>query len=320
MSSEVGSPSGSRWRRAASLILPRLIFYPFLVASLLVFPSAIPVMILAWLLLYGDQRRRGKPGWRTLGICLAVLLVKRVDWAPALVALALLMAVAAALEWKGKYPPATVAALGLLPAWIVLSWTWSTGTHTRRTPALQPDRPVVCLGDSLSSGGYVRVLQSMLSVPAIDKAQGGITTLEGRRLIPEILALKPQAVVIELGGHDYLRGRTRRETRENLEAMIRAFRDSGSEVLLVEVPRGFVSDPFWGLDRQLAREHDLELIHDGAIRQLVVFSPFTPLGAWSGRRLSYDGLHPNDAGNAFLAGRVAASLSRVFGGAILRQK
>jgi hypothetical protein len=320
MSSEVGSSSSFRWRRIGSLILPRLIFYPFLLASLLVFPAGIPVMILAWLLMYANQRRRGKPSWRTLGICLVVLLIKRVDWTPALLVLGVLMAIAAILDGRGKHRPATIAAWAFLPAWIVLAWTWSAGTHTTRTPALQADRPIVCLGDSLSSGGYVRILGSLISVPAVDKSQGGITTVEGRRMLPEVLAMKPQAVVLELGGHDYLRGKSRRETRENLEAMIRAIRDSGAEVVLFEVPRSFVSDPYWGLDRQLARDYDLELVHDGAIRQLVVFSPFSPLGTWTGRQLSYDGLHPNDAGNVFLAGRVAASLRRVFGDAILRSK
>ena len=138
-------------------------------------------------------------------------------------------------------------------------------------------------------------------------------------MIPEVLALKPQAVVIELGGHDYLRGRSRRETKENLEAMIRAIRETGAEVILCEIPRGFVSDSFWGLERQLAREHDLELVPDGAIRQLVIFSPFTPLGSWTGRQLSYDGLHPNDAGNEFLADRVSWALRRVYGDKIWRR-
>jgi lysophospholipase L1-like esterase len=76
-------------------------------------------------------------------------------------------------------------------------------------------------------------------------------------------------------------------------------------------------DPYGGLERELAREYDLELIHDGVIRQLVIFSPFTPLGK-SGRVLSDDGLHPNAAGNAFLADRVQAVLTRVYGGSLQR--
>jgi lysophospholipase L1-like esterase len=155
-------------------------------------------------------------------------------------------------------------------------------------------------------------------VPVVDHAVGGITTIEGLRRLPESLALMPPAVVIELGGHDSLRGKSRKDTKANLEAMIRASREAGAEVFLFEIPRGFIMDPFAGLDRELAREHDLELIHDGAIRQLVLFSPFTPLGSWTGRNLSDDGLHPNDAGNVFLADRVEEALERVYGETLRR--
>jgi lysophospholipase L1-like esterase len=182
---------------------------------------------------------------------------------------------------------------------------------------LAADRPIVCMGDSLSVTGYPRILEKRLRVPVVDKAQGGITTADGVKQLPEVLALKPQAIVIELGGHDSLRGRSRSEAKENLETLIRAGRDAGAEVFLFEIPRAFVMDPYAGLERELARKYDLELIHDGAVRQLVIFSPFTPLGK-SGRVLSYDGLHPNDAGNAFLADRVEAALKRVYGVALQR--
>jgi lysophospholipase L1-like esterase len=199
-----------------------------------------------------------------------------------------------------------------------MAWTWTQSIHTSRHPALASDRPIVCLGDSLSSAGYPGLLEKRLRVPVINLAQGGYTTSDALKQIPELAALKPQAVVIELGGHDSLRGRSRAEAKANLEKIIVAARDAGAEVLLFEIPLGFVTDPYGGLDRELARAHDLELVPDGAIRQLVLFSPFTPLGRWSGRVLSYDGLHPNDAGNAFLAGRVEAALERIYGTSLRR--
>jgi lysophospholipase L1-like esterase len=157
-----------------------------------------------------------------------------------------------------------------------------------------------------------------LKTPIVDLAQGGITTADGVKLIPDMTRVRPQAVILELGGHDSLRGRNRSEAKKNLEALIAAARAQDAEVFLFEIPLGFVTDAYAGLDRELARVHDLELISDGAIRQLVYFSPFTPLGRWTGRVLSYDGLHPNDAGNAFLADRVEAALVRVYGPAIQR--
>jgi acyl-CoA thioesterase-1 len=323
MSSVAGSPPRSRWAKVAWLILPRLAFYPFLAASLLVFPAAFPWMILCWLLLFAAQRIRGKPGWPVLAFCVGVLLVKRVDWAPGMVVLGLLIMACAGLDAIQKRRPAlrTAAAVAgylLIPAWIVMAWTWSAVGHTSRRPALVMDRPVVCTGDSLTVAGFPRVLKKRLRVPVIDHAQGGITSAQGLQRFPEIVALKPQAVVIELGGHDSIQGRRRRDTKANLEAMIRIAREAGAEVFLFEIPRGFITDPYAGLERELAREHDLELIHDGAIRQLVLFSPFTPLGGWTGRKLSYDGLHPDDAGHEFLADRVEAALRRVYGEGILK--
>jgi lysophospholipase L1-like esterase len=322
----VTAPETTRPASRVSLILNRVLrrlaFYPFLVAALLVFPAWLPWMILGWLLLYAARRFQGRPGWPPLAMGVAMVLFKRVDWAPGLVVLGLVMIAAAVLDRVRERNAALriaalVAAGALVPAWLGMAWDWTRVGHTSRRPVLAADRPIVCMGDSLSVTGYPRILEKRLRVPVVDKAQGGITTADGVKQLPEVLALKPQAIVIELGGHDSLRGRSRSEAKENLETLIRAGRDAGAEVFLFEIPRAFVMDPYAGLERELARKYDLELIHDGAVRQLVIFSPFTPLGK-SGRVLSYDGLHPNDAGNAFLADRVEAALKRVYGVALQR--
>lgn len=306
----------------AAQVARRLAFYPFLVGTLLSFPAALPSVLVGWLALFGLRLARGKPGWPTLLTAVALVLIKRVDWPPSLVVLGLLMLAAAGLDHYRREKAALrvaalVAAAALVPAWLVMAWQWGGVGHTSRRPALQPDRPIVCLGDSLTVRGFPRVLEKRLRVPVIDRAQGGITAAEGLRLLPDILALKPQAIVVELGGHDSLRGKSRAETKATLEQIVRDGREAGAEVFLFEIPRGFVVDPYAGLERELARHLDLELIHDGAIRQLVLFSPFTPLGR-TGRVLSDDGLHPNDAGHAFLADRVEAALTRVYGASLQR--
>ncbi len=310
-------------RRIASVVLPRLAFYPFLAASLLVFPAWLPWMILGWLLIAAVRRRLGKPAWPALAVCVGIVLGKRMDWPPALIVLGLLTVAAAALDFlsqrrRALSTAATIAGLCLIPIWIWMAWSWVGVGHTSRRPVLD-GRPIVCTGDSLTAMGYPRVLERRLRVPVVDHAVGGITSGEGLRIFPKTLALQPQAVIIEIGGHDSIKGKSRAEAKANLEAMIRGAREAGSEVLLFEIPRGFITDPFAGLDRELAREHDLELLHDGVIRQLVFFSPiFGPLASWTGRKLSDDGLHPNAAGNEFLADRVEAALSRIYGGSLRR--
>lgn len=98
--------------------------------------------------------------------------------------------------------------------------------------------------------------------------------------------------------------------------MIREARRIGAEVVLFEIPRGFVMDGWTGLERGLAREHDVELVTDGAIRQLVIFSEFSGLGPAVGRNLSSDGLHPNARGHEFLADRLESAPRRIFGDSI----
>ena len=126
--------------------------------------------------------------------------------------------------------------------------------------------------------------------------------------------------MIELGGHDFLQGRSRAATKEKLQQMIAACREMGAEVVLVEIPRGFMTDPFAGLERELAAEHDLELVPDSAIRQLVLWSPISPPGMWiPGSHLSDDGIHTNARGSTFVAQYVVDALVRVYGPQVLAQ-
>jgi lysophospholipase L1-like esterase len=136
------------------------------------------------------------------------------------------------------------------------------------------------------------------------------------------LKVNPQAVVIELGGHDFLKGYERAVTKQNLEAMITQCRAIGAEVVLVEIPRGFITDGYRGLERQIAHEFDLELVPDSIIRLFVLWGPYAPPGMWVERkwRLSDDGLHPNRQGNQRLAEQVAHALTRLYGPALQAEK
>lgn len=302
-------------------------------ASLFVFPSETPWMIAFWILCGTIRLLRSRAAWGPLVACALLVLVKRVPWTPGLgllAGVALSCLIAGWLVSRGQIARAArgiawLEAAVLWIAWAAMAFDWYAATRGPRGLAIAPGRPVVCFGDSMTSmgpphGGYPEVLARLVTIPVVNLAQPGITTRQAIGLLDRLTRADPQAVVLELGGNDFVQGQSRQAVRENLEQIIVACRNHGAEVILMEVPRSFFSDPYWGLERQLARQYRLELIPDTAIRRLLLSSPTMPPGQWtSGPFLTQDdGLHPNAHGNRLLAEYVAAALERVFRSAIRR--
>ena len=175
-------------------------------------------------------------------------------------------------------------------------------------------RPIVCLGDSLTegkNGGYPAELQKLVSQPVLNYGRNGFTTqMVIDKLLQQIVDEQPQLVVVEIGGHDYNTGEPRDETKVRLRQIIQTLVDADIEVVMVEIPRGFISDPFYGIERELTAEFDLLLIPDTIIRRFVFFSPIAPPGFWmnSKQHLSDDGLHPNERGQVEFAKVVADAI------------
>ena len=320
---------GKRPRRSVPDMLRRIsravTLTTIVVISLLSFPSVVPWMIAFWLLWHSLAVARGKPGWVPLLACVAILLAKRVYWAPGIIAfacMALLVAVAYAARSRKALSSWRVTWIGPLCLWTV--WTfvlleWQAIARCDHAVVMDARRCVVCLGDSLTSGllpdrGYPEELKRMIRLPVVNLGQSGITTKGGLDHLPRIAQAEPQVVVIELGGHDFLKGESRSATKANLQRLIQACRELGAEVVLLEIPRGFMTDPFAGLEREIAYEEDVELVADSAIRQLVLWSPVSPPGMWlPGSHLSDDGIHTNARGNKFVARYVAGALERMYG-------
>lgn len=295
-------------------------------ASLLVFPSGLLWMVACWLAVFSVLVARHRPGWLPLVTCVAVLLVKRPDWSPWMTALAAAMTVAVA--WRlattmlGRDQGrrlAWAAVVAMWTVWGVTVWQSYRATHQQRPAPWDPSRAVVCLGDSLTTGlseeeGYPAYLQEMLGVLVVNLGKAGSTSRDAVARLPAVAEARPQLVVVELGGNDYLRGYSREAVRKSLVEIIEASRAAGAEVMLVEIPRGFVVDQFSGLERELAREYDLELMPDTAIRMLVLRSGSFPWAAsLAGPWLSDDGLHPNVAGARHLADAARLQIERMYG-------
>lgn len=318
--------------RASLLRIVRLVaVMAALAASLVSFPAGVPWMVAGWLAVFTWGVARGHRGFWCLATMIVVILIKRVDWPPGLwLTFATFAVVALVLiinrRRDGKLAPrGRFAALGAVwLAWMLFAYDWHRSAHANHLVAPFDARPIVCLGDSLTSlgteGGYPEVLATMVAAPVVNLGQPGITSAEALKQLPALRAARPQAVVIELGGHDFLKDatlfkrRSRAATKQNLARFITAAQEIGAEVVLIEIPRAFISDPFAGLERELAREYDVELVPDTVIREFVLYSPYAPPGTWTGGPyLSDDGLHPNARGNELMARHVAGALERFFG-------
>ena len=130
---------------------------------------------------------------------------------------------------------------------------WLAGLLLALPAAAAPARLVV-VGDSLSAeyglargNGWVallsqRVASEKLPYEVVNASISGDTTAGGRARLPSLLkAQAPKVVVIELGGNDALRGLPISQTRDNLQAMVKAAHAAGAKVLLagMQVPPNY---------------------------------------------------------------------------------
>lgn len=295
--------------------------------SLITFPAYIHWMASFWLTLSLLAFARNKLMWPWLGCCVFIMAIKRPGYTPGFWILAIAFIAVALVDWRAKRDTSeslNVRRMALYALVLIVATTtfgvmrWFAANTSREL--VLDDRPIACLGDSLTDYGYPQELEKLISVPVADFGVNGIKTDHGIKMIPDILAANPQLVVIELGGHDYNADRKPRSaTRSNLAKLIEAFLDQEIAVILVEIPRGFISDPYDGLERELAGQYDLQLIDDSVIRSFVFNGPMIPPGMWldPSRRYSDDGLHPNTLGNQIFARVVCQSLVDVLGDAIL---
>ncbi|TWU45199.1 Acyl-CoA thioesterase I precursor [Novipirellula aureliae] len=311
-------------------VLRTLTVVASVVGSLLSFPSMLPWMIAFWLAWYTILAMRDRPAWLPLAACLTILIVKLVPHTPAILAFGCLLVAIVVVRFRKRDQPVelkrfawkSVGVLWLL--WGLLFWEWQTVVHCSRSLSLELDRPVVCIGDSLTDGllpdgGYPDPLANMVRVPVVNLGFSGIATTQAVGQMDRVVGHNPQVVVIELGGHDFLKGYSRRRTKENLVSMIEKAREHGAEVILMEIPRGFIFDPFASLEREIAYEYDVELIADTWLRQIVVMSPIAPPGMWMpNSQLSDDGIHSNPRGSETIAKRVARALRTMYGDEIMK--
>lgn len=160
-------------------------------------------------------------------------------------------------------------------------------------------------GDSLTAGyqlkpgeGFAPQLEKALkarghNVSVIMGGVSGDTTAQGRARMAWTLAgmkAKPDLVILELGANDMLRGQSPGTAKANLDAMIKAFKQGGSRVLLA----GMRAQPNLGA----GYAKDFNAIYPALAKsEKVSLYPFFMDGVAAVKNMQLaDGLHPTPKG------------------------
>ena len=180
------------------------------------------------------------------------------------------------------------------------------------TPARTDPQPrIVAFGDSLTAGygleqddGLVPQLQRWLDAhgasgfEVVNSGLSGDTTAGARTRLAWTLVDGAEAVILELGANDMLRGIDPSETRANLDAMLAKIAARDLPVLLVGVKSVTNFGPNY--------KRDFEAIYpDLAARYGTLLDPNFFAGLIGGSKyFQEDGLHPNAAGIAVIVERL----------------
>ncbi len=167
---------------------------------------------------------------------------------------------------------------------------------------------MVFLGDSITNGHRLRAelafphrLGQALGVPVVNAGISGDTTEGGlQRLDRDVLQHRPRLVVVELGVNDMFGQWPRERTVANLRTITQRIRARGADVILLHISIPNVpGDGHRRHLREIAKEEGAGLVED-----------FLG-GVVPGH--TYDGLHPDEQGQAMLAERLLPVLRKALG-------
>ena len=201
-------------------------------------------------------------------------------------------------------------ALGILLIVFSVSLSIQADTHAQKK--------IMVFGDSLSAAygmkvqeGWVELLRQRLNeenfaYDVVNASISGNTSGNGLERVKTDLELhKPDIMVLELGGNDGLRGHPPRMFKSNMEKIIEAAMNQGTQVVLL----GIRLPPSYGKRYIEAFESVYEKL---AENYSLPFVPFFMENVGTERALMQnDGIHPNAKGQPVLLDNVWPTLRRV---------
>ena len=172
---------------------------------------------------------------------------------------------------------------------------------------------LLVLGDSLSAGyrmaagaAWPALLNEKWQpdTAVVNGSISGDTSQQGLARLPALLKKhQPRWVLVELGGNDGLRGFAPQQTKETLQAVIRAVKAANAEPLLMQIrlPANYgrrYTESFSAIYPQLAEEFSIPLVP--FFMEEVYLKP-----QW----MQDDGIHPNRDAQPFIADWMASRLA-----------
>lgn len=186
-----------------------------------------------------------------------------------------------------------------------------------RAAEARPAITIIAFGDSLTAGyllnaseAFPAQLQMALQgrghkVQVINAGVSGDTTAAGLERLSWALETKADAVIVELGGNDALRGIDPKETRANLDKIIAAIKADGTDVLIA----GMIAPGNWG--GTYAKEFNA-IFPDLAKKYDAALYPFFLEGvALQSSLMMSDGLHPTAQGVAEVVKRILPEVEKL---------
>ena len=158
---------------------------------------------------------------------------------------------------------------------------------------------IIAFGDSLVAGSgatskndFVSLLSRRTGRTIINLGVPGDTTADGLARIHELDRYHPKVVLLLLGGNDHLKRVPIQTTFQNLAKIIEYIHTRGAIVLLLGVKGGLFGDQFASEFEALHKKYQTAYVSN-VLQSLFGKEEFME-----------DSVHPNDAGNKFIADRV----------------
>lgn len=181
---------------------------------------------------------------------------------------------------------------------LVGMWMWLGGKPLIKN-AGQPVHVIVAFGDSLTAGygaggtqyAYPAVLAELTGKTVLNKGLSGETAVHAPQRLPEVLAARPDMVLIEFGANDFMRSMSREEAVLAVEKIVDAVQSAGAVAVIVDTGAPGMAG-YSEAYQKMAKEKQ------------ALFVPGILRGVFNKSAYKSDMVHPNAAGYRIVAQKV----------------